>query len=188
MNFQLLRNPRATTRPLGMFFRLTPPWAACALLAGLPVALSAQTKPELIKHWQTAKHFTLAVAEAMPADQYGYKPADPEMTFGQLMNHIAQADANYCARASGAQNPLTPLTGDVAKDAATARLTQALDFCIAQLTAASAADLAKMIGPDGKQMSGAELFLGGFTHMAHHRGQAEVYLRVKGIKPPDYEF
>ena len=23
-----------------------------------------------------------------------------------------------------------------------------------------------------------------FTHMAHHRGQAEVYLRVKNIKPP----
>jgi len=27
-----------------------------------------------------------------------------------------------------------------------------------------------------------------FTHTAHHRAQAEVYLRVKGIKPPDYQF
>jgi uncharacterized damage-inducible protein DinB len=27
-----------------------------------------------------------------------------------------------------------------------------------------------------------------FTHTAHTRGQAEVYLRVKGIKPPDYRF
>ena len=26
------------------------------------------------------------------------------------------------------------------------------------------------------------------THTAHHRGQAEVYLRVKGIKPPAYTF
>ncbi len=158
------------------------------VLVGLPVALSAQTQPALIKHWQISKHFTLAVAGAMPADQYGYKPAEPEMTFGQLMNHIAQADGNYCARASGAKNPLTALTGDVTKDVAIARLTQALDFCIAQLTAATDADLAKMIGPAGNQMSGAELFLGGFTHMAHHRGQAEVYLRSKGIKPPDYEF
>jgi uncharacterized damage-inducible protein DinB len=158
------------------------------LLAGLPVALSAQTKPALLKHWETAKHFTLAVADTMPADLYNYKPSDPEMTFGQLMNHIAQADGNYCARATGVKNPLAPLQGDVAKDLATARLTQALDFCIAQLKSASDADLAKMSGPEGKQMSGAELFWGGFTHMAHHRGQAEVYLRSKGIKPPDYEF
>lgn len=158
-------------------------------LVGLPIALSAQTQPVLVKHWRTAKHFTLAVADAMPADLYSYKPADPEMTFGQLMNHIAQADANYCARATGAKSPLTPLTGDVAKkDVATARLTQALDFCIAQVTSVSESDLAKMFGPEGKQMSGAELFWAGFTHMAHHRGQAEVYLRSKGVKPPDYEF
>jgi uncharacterized damage-inducible protein DinB len=24
------------------------------------------------------------------------------------------------------------------------------------------------------------------VHVAHHRGQAEVYLRDKGIKPPSY--
>jgi uncharacterized damage-inducible protein DinB len=27
-----------------------------------------------------------------------------------------------------------------------------------------------------------------FTHTAHHRGQAEVYPRVKNIKPPPYRF
>jgi len=25
-----------------------------------------------------------------------------------------------------------------------------------------------------------------FVHTAHHRAQCEVYLRAKGIKPPDY--
>lgn len=110
------------------------------------------------------------------------------MTFGQLMNHIAQADASYCARATGGKSPLARVEGDVAKTDAMARLTQALDFCIAQVTSVSDADLAKMIGPEGKQMSGTELLWAGFTHMAHHRGQAEVYLRSKGIKPPDYEF
>ena len=27
-----------------------------------------------------------------------------------------------------------------------------------------------------------------FVHTAHHRAQCEVYLRAKGIKPPDYTF
>jgi len=26
------------------------------------------------------------------------------------------------------------------------------------------------------------------VHTAHHRVQCELYLRVKGIKPPDYTF
>ena len=31
-----------------------------------------------------------------------------------------------------------------------------------------------------------EVMLGVMVHMAHHRGQAEVYLRLKDIKPPKY--
>jgi uncharacterized damage-inducible protein DinB len=37
--------------------------------------------------------------------------------------------------------------------------------------------------PDGRAM-----ILNMLVHTAHHRAQCEVYLRVKGIKPPDYEF
>jgi uncharacterized damage-inducible protein DinB len=37
--------------------------------------------------------------------------------------------------------------------------------------------------PDGRAM-----ILNMFVHTAHHRAQCEVYLRAKGIKPPDYTF
>jgi len=37
--------------------------------------------------------------------------------------------------------------------------------------------------PDGRAM-----ILNMFVHTAHHRAQCEVYLRVKGIKPPSYTF
>jgi uncharacterized damage-inducible protein DinB len=48
--------------------------------------------------------------------------------------------------------------------------------------------LSAMVGPEGRQMTAFEALWSYFTHTAHHRGQAEVYLRVKGIKPPDYVF
>ncbi|HLM97728.1 MAG TPA: DinB family protein [Bryobacteraceae bacterium] len=41
--------------------------------------------------------------------------------------------------------------------------------------------------PDGN-LNGRELLLALCVHMAHHRGQAEIYLRIKGIKPPGYVF
>jgi hypothetical protein len=36
--------------------------------------------------------------------------------------------------------------------------------------------------------TGTDLCLRAYTHTAHHRGQAIVYLRVKGIAPPTWAF
>ena len=39
--------------------------------------------------------------------------------------------------------------------------------------------------PDGR-LSGREVLLAMYIHVAHHRGQAETYLRNLGIRPPSY--
>jgi hypothetical protein len=39
--------------------------------------------------------------------------------------------------------------------------------------------------PDGN-LPGRELLLAMYIHVAHHRGQAEIYLRDTGIRPPGY--
>jgi len=44
---------------------------------------------------------------------------------------------------------------------------------------------AKHNSPDGK-LRGREVLLALYIHVAHHRGQAEIYPRDKGIKPPSY--
>ena len=44
------------------------------------------------------------------------------------------------------------------------------------------------VGLPARHLTGFEWLWAYFTHTAHHRAQAEVYLRVKGIKPPDYTF
>lgn len=49
------------------------------------------------KHWQISKEFTLAVAEAMPTEYYDFKPNPEEMSFGELMSHIAQSNAEAFA-------------------------------------------------------------------------------------------
>ena len=45
-----------------------------------------------------------------------------------------------------------------------------------------------VVGPENRKMTGFEWLWSYFTHTAHHRGQVEVYLRVKGIQPPRYVF
>ncbi len=141
----------------------------------------------LVKHWQSSKELTLAVADAMPEESYSFKATDAEMSFGGQMNHIAAADYNYCSAAFAEKNPMSK-PADETKATAVKNINAAFDYCISGIHKMTDADLEKTMTRGGNTVSKFELLWGGFTHTAHHRGQAEVYLRLKGIKPPDYKF
>ncbi|MBV8071470.1 MAG: DinB family protein [Acidobacteriaceae bacterium] len=141
----------------------------------------------LLGHWQTSKNFSLAVANAMPDDDYSFKATPPEMSFGEQMNHIAQANANYCSMALDTPSPVKK-SSEAGKPAAVQNLTTSYDYCISGLEKMTDADLLKPISKNGHTITAFELFWGAYSHAAHHRGQAEVYLRLKGVTPPAYKF
>lgn len=141
----------------------------------------ARFQQEFLKHWSTAKDLTAAVADAMPADDYTFKPNPEEMSFGEQIVHIAGGNYNYCARLTGGKSPFQkPTTTD--KPTALKVLADSFDYCTETIQGV------KDLDGTGKPMSAREVMLGLYAHMAHHRGQAEVYLRVKGVKPPQYKF
>ena len=163
----------------------------------IPALAQTAVKDALAKHWKTTADFTIAVAKLMPADSYGFKPVPEELSFGQLMLQIAGANLGACANASGLARPAVPARisqevkdekADVDKDSAIAFLTSTFDFCNQAVASMTPEKLEAVVGPANRKMSGFEWLWAYFTHTAHHRGQAEVYLRVKGIKPPDYVF
>ena len=167
-----------------------------AVLA-LPALSQTTIKDALVKHWKATAELTLAVAEAMPAGDYNFKPNPEEMSFGQLMAHIALANRGACANASGMTAPA--LSGavasfakdnkqDVDKASAVEFQKQIFDFCNKAIAGVTLEQLDKVVGPPARNLTGYEWLWSYFTHTAHHRGQAEVYLRVKNIKPPTYVF
>lgn len=159
-----------------------------ALLVALPVgAAESDFKAMFAKHWQVAREFTLAVAEAMPAEGYDFKPNAEEMSFGQLMIHIAAQNSDSCASAAGTK----PLAEPAASDRHTAIqfLSDSFDKCSKELDAMPPEQLNKEVYKfRGQPVLASEALWYTFTHMAHHRGQAEVYLRVRNIKPPPWRF
>ncbi len=173
---------------MGYLLKLT---ITCLFALLLSPALFAQGSTvivnSLVKHWQSSKDLTLAVAAAMPQDGYAFKASEPEMSFGAQMNHIAAADYNYCSAAFGEKNPMAKPADDT-KPTAIKDVIAAFDYCISGIQKMTDADLEKTITRGSATVSKFELLWGGFTHTAHHRGQTEVYLRLKGIKPPDYKF
>lgn len=156
---------------------------------------SLLTLNEFVHDWQISKQFTLAVADAMPAEFYSFKPNPEEMTFGEQMIHIAGANVFRFHEITGIEPPFkfdpgNPPASD--KQNAMKLLEESFDYVIRVLPLITPAQLKHTwhiptwkgrTDPDGRAM-----IINMFVHTAHHRAQCEVYLRVKGIKPPDYTF
>ena len=144
-------------------------------------------KAIFVKHWQISKEFTLAVAEAMPADSYNFKPNPQEMSFGEMMFWLAKSNSGACARVTGTEEMAEPASKD--KQTTLKFLADSFDKCAKDIAATTPEQFEKMFDiSGGQQATGLEILWWVFTDTAHHRGQAEVYLRVKGIQPPDYKF
>lgn len=150
---------------------------------------------EFVHDWQISKQFTLDVAEAMPAEAYNFKPNPEEMTFGEQMIHIAVSNVYRFHQITGMEAPfsvdLTQLPR-AEKTNVLKVLGQSFDYVIDVLAKITPEQLQRTWhipswkgrnDPDGRAM-----IVNMFVHTAHHRAQCEVYLRAKGIKPPDYTF
>jgi hypothetical protein len=166
-----------------------------ALFLTIPALAQNSIKDALAKHWKVTEEFTIAVARQMPADSYGFRPVPEELSFGQLMVQIGAANLNACTTASGLQRPAVPSKLldalkdekiNVEKDQAIQFLSDSFAFCDKAVAAMTPDKLDAVVG--ARKMTGFEWLWAYFTHTAHHRGQAEVYLRLKGIVPTTYTF
>src|SRR5882724_2971934 len=107
---------------------------------------------EFVKHWKTARELTLAVADAMPAENYDFKPNPEEMSFGEQVAHIAQANGSYCSRMTNGKSPITkPEKYD--KATVTKMVGDSFDYCSEIITPLSDDQLSELRGPEGRQVS-----------------------------------
>jgi uncharacterized damage-inducible protein DinB len=168
--------------------------AGILLVAGTGWAQEAHAAGSFLetyqKHWSTAKKLALAVADAMPAESYDFKASAPEMSFGEQMEHIAGANYSYCSVVADSKSPFSDPAKDakIEKAAAMKDLGASFDYCSKVFAGLDDTKLSQMHVAGKRSVSTLDAMLGVFVHMAHHRGQAEVYLRLKGIAPPNYEF
>jgi uncharacterized damage-inducible protein DinB len=157
----------------------------CAALALLfPSALAAQPAGEYAKHFAALSQLSTAVANAMPAEKYGFRPHPESMNFGELMSHIASTNYQFCAGLKDTAPPPLPSPSD--KDAVVKFLSDSFAYCSGVIDHLSEQQLVAVHNsPDGR-LPGSEVLLAMYVHGAHHRGQVEIYLRDNGIKPPGY--
>jgi len=141
---------------------------------------------EFAKRWTATRKMAVGVAEAMPPNEYAFQPDPPSMNFGEQMVHIAAINYAFCAALKDVEPPALPHPAEKAN--IVQFIGDSFDYCTEQIAGVTNAQMNSTHStPDG-QLNGRELLLALYVHMAHHRGQAEIYLRIKGIKPPPYVF
>ena len=159
-------------------------------------ALAIVLSPSFIAAQPVAKAFRdhaseigknlMAAGEIMPADKYSYKPTPAQMSFADIMVHLAQGNDFLCGAIGGMKAPTrTKVAATESKDALVARLKETFQFCdqaLANLDDSKLAEELPMFG--GKTMSRAKVETLTTGDWADHYSQFAIYLRLNGQLPP----
>jgi uncharacterized damage-inducible protein DinB len=135
----------------------------------------------------------VSLADAMPADKYGFAPKDGEFkgvrTFGEQVKHVACANFAFFNEVERKEPPAGCETGGPSPAKTKAELMQYLreSFAYAgevmrRLTPANAMDPVE--GPYGGTTTRLGISTLAVWHATDHYGQLVVYLRMNGIVPP----
>lgn len=145
----------------------------------------ASEKDEFLRRLNNSETYTRQVLAAMPGSQLRFRPAAKSRTFFELFVHIGEAQL-YTA-SQGVKVKQLKFRGsadshhelDAFLEASYAELRRAI-------TKLNEEDLGQQKSFWDGPASVSRILAFTLDHVTHHRGQATVYLRIKGVKPPDY--
>ena len=160
--------------------------AGAVLMAAAPAR--AQEGNALAQAVATEAHSNetnmVSAAEAMPADKYGFKATPPQISFGDLIHHAAQANNLLCSLLAGEKAPETSVPATGSKDALVAQMKASFAFCDAAFKKIDPATLADEVPMFGRKMTKAWVIVHMALDWGDHYSQAAMMLRLNGIVPP----
>ena len=128
----------------------------------------------------------VAAAEEMPSGKYGYKPTPAQMSFGDVIAHLAGGNDYLCSTVSGVEAPKrAELKGDAGKTKLVPALKESFQFCESALAKVDDSKLDEQLPWfGGRKLSRAGVMLATAQDWADHYSQLANYLRLNGLLPP----
>jgi uncharacterized damage-inducible protein DinB len=145
----------------------------------------------LVAEWTRAKDYTREYIETMPDDGLGLKPTPEIRSFAEQMLHLADGQYFFCKNVFGVETPAASAglekKDDLKKSKAALQkaVADSYDFVIVQIKTMTPAKLDEQITMFGTKMPRQVAIAKAFEHQTHHRGQTTIYIRLKGVKPPN---
>lgn len=168
---------------------------ALVLALALPAAVTAQDtgtfQQALLNDVATLEQKLVGLAEAVPAEDYGWAPSDEVRSVGRVYAHVAGANMmlpgmfGYAAPTDmGIENP--PQNPEEVTDKAqiVAMLKASFPHVREVISGTSDADLDREINLFGQPATVRDFLVLLVTHMHEHLGQSIAYARSVGVTPP----
>jgi len=152
-------------------------------------AYTADVRGSILFQIDQARDKLIALAEAIPAEKYAWRPGEGVRSAGEVFNHVS--GSNYFfptlwgAKTPAGVDPRTfekQLSGDKAKTVET--LKQSFEQARKEIQAVPEADLGRKIKIFGNDATVRDAMLIIATHAHEHLGQAIAYARSNGVVPP----
>lgn len=143
-------------------------------------------KKEYPEVWTRASDYTLEVAQAMPDDLYNFKPHEDAMTFREQMEHLVNNIAFLSSKITDEKVTLDVAEVERSKEEIIKSLAMSFDNVGKLIAEVDQTTIKEEITFANTKMSKENLFYLIRNHMAHHRGQAILYLRMNDIAAPRY--
>lgn len=138
--------------------------------------------------WGHVSRQLIALAEAIPADKYSWRPGPGVRSVSEVFVHIAQANFELLSYTG----PKTPPDMDkddlektvTSKAAVIADLKRSLDAVKTARAQLKPGDLERKVTIEGKTVPVEGMYLRILVHDNEHMGQLVAYARMNGIVPP----
>jgi len=159
-------------------------------------ALHAQNKPDPLEgqwqgfdgEWGHVSRQLLALAEAMPAEKFGWRPGEGVRSTSEVFMHIAMANF-YLLSVTGPKMPPDMTSAEqektvTAKSDVISWLKRSLEAVRTAHLAVKPADLHRKVKISDRDADVDGIYLRIIVHANEHMGQLVAYARVNGIVPP----
>ena len=152
------------------------------------VATTGGSKAEIVRSLDDAQKKLMALAEAMPAEKYTWRPGEGVRSVGEVFAHVAGGNY-FIPTLWGAKPPagvdprgFDKEAGDKAKTIDT--LKKSFDAVKQAIAAVPDAELGKTVKIFDHDGTVREVILIIATHAHEHLGQSIAYARTNGVVPP----
>ncbi len=162
------------------------PLAICCLAATAAAQGAAPVSDALRSIAKRSGTNLVAAAEEMPAGKYGFKPTPAQMSYGDVIAHLAGGNDFLCSSISGATAPKrSEVKGGAPKAQLVSALKESFQFCESALAKVNDSGLSQEVPFFGnRKVSRAEMMFAAAEDWADHYSQLANYLRLNKLLPP----
>lgn len=141
------------------------------------------TQKELVKKWKGNKRYTLKFVNAMPDEDFDFKPSKEMKSYKSQLSHITSWLRTHSRFVTNEEFEKAKLTS---RSLINTALEEFFNTFIERLENIEESQLSEVVDVWYGKTTRYQIANIMDNHLSHHRGQMIVYLRLKNQKPPSY--